>query len=316
MDLRRLRTFLTVAEHGSVSKAALHLHISQPALSRQMHELQQDLKLRLFDRVGRRLVLTTEGEQLLTSCRKVLNHTQALSEHAEMLRRGDAGMLRVATPATQIDRTFSKFLPLFARRYPDVEVTLIESPGTALALVQRGDAHVGISAMDPVAIDSSRIGIYQVMPLDLQAACRPSFPLKPGRTIDIAEIASHPVLLPDRSFGHRRMFDDACRLAHLHPKVMVESRAPHGLLAMAEAGLGLALITTSIPTDRYRLRVVTITHGGRVLRLPQSVIWDKERTLPRYAKDFCESLANFLRRLPREHAVGGRQPTRYQTKKR
>ena len=61
MELRRLRTFVTVAELGTVSKAAVRLRITQPALSRQIIELQNELRLRLFDRVGRGLVLTAEG---------------------------------------------------------------------------------------------------------------------------------------------------------------------------------------------------------------------------------------------------------------
>ena len=62
MDLRRLQTFVAVAELGTVSKAALHLHISQSALSRQISDLEQELRVGLFDRVGRRLVLTAIGE--------------------------------------------------------------------------------------------------------------------------------------------------------------------------------------------------------------------------------------------------------------
>src|SRR5215510_12574330 len=96
MDLRRLRTFVTVAEQGSVSKAALRLHISQPGLSRQIQELQQELGLPLFERIGRRLVLTAEGEQLLGSCRVLLGQASSLSEQAQMLKRGDAGTLKVA----------------------------------------------------------------------------------------------------------------------------------------------------------------------------------------------------------------------------
>jgi DNA-binding transcriptional LysR family regulator len=298
MDLRRLRSFLTVTEQGSVSKAALHLHISQPALSRQIRELQQDLKLRLFDRVGRRLVLTTEGEQLLESCRKVLSHAHALSEHAQQLRHGDTGVLRVVATAPQIETTLSKFLPQFARRYPNVEVKLIESSGVVLALVERGDVHVGLTATDPVAIDGSRIGTYPVIPIDLLAACRPSFPLKARRLADVAEIASHPLLLPDLSWLQRRIFDEVCRVAHLRPNVLLESRAPHTLLAMAEAGLGVAVITTNSRIDRYRVRVVTIAHERRVVQVPQSIVWNKERTLPRYAQDFCESLADFMKRSP------------------
>ena len=61
MDLRQVRTFLAVADLGTVSRAAEQLHITQPALSRQIAALQQELGVKLFDRVGRRLLLTTEG---------------------------------------------------------------------------------------------------------------------------------------------------------------------------------------------------------------------------------------------------------------
>jgi DNA-binding transcriptional LysR family regulator len=122
MDLRRLRTFVTVAEQGSVSKAALRLHISQPGLSRQIQELQQELGLRLFNRVGRRLVLTTEGEQLLGSCRNLLSQANSLSEQAELLKRGDAGSLRVGASPIQIETVLSRFLPRYAERYPKVLV--------------------------------------------------------------------------------------------------------------------------------------------------------------------------------------------------
>ena len=64
MDLRHVRTFVTVAELGTVSSAALRLHTAQPALSRQIGDLERELDVKLFDRVGRRLVLTSAGEQL------------------------------------------------------------------------------------------------------------------------------------------------------------------------------------------------------------------------------------------------------------
>ena len=96
MDLRHLRTFVAVAELGTVSKAALHLRTAQPALSRQISDLEQELGLTLFDRVGRRLFLTGAGEQLLGSCRSLLGSVSALGEQAQLLRHGDTGVLKVA----------------------------------------------------------------------------------------------------------------------------------------------------------------------------------------------------------------------------
>ena len=74
MDLKRLRTFVLVADLGTVSKAALRLRISEFALSRQIADLEYECGFKLFDRIGRRLFLTTRGAQVLADCRGVLGH--------------------------------------------------------------------------------------------------------------------------------------------------------------------------------------------------------------------------------------------------
>lgn len=115
MDLRRIRTFVTVAELGTVSKAAEQLHVAQPALSRHIASLEDEFGVKLFDRVGRRIVLTSEGEQLLSDCHGLLNSARALGERAQMLRRGDVGVLRVSTTPHLIEGIFPDFLRHFAK---------------------------------------------------------------------------------------------------------------------------------------------------------------------------------------------------------
>jgi DNA-binding transcriptional LysR family regulator len=86
-----------VAELGTVSKAAVRLRIAQPALSRHIRDLEADLGLLLFERLGRRLILTPEGEQLLRECRGLLAYVDEVGERARLLRRGDGGgVLKVA----------------------------------------------------------------------------------------------------------------------------------------------------------------------------------------------------------------------------
>src|SRR5262245_65792962 len=93
MDLKHLRTFVAVAELGTVSKAALLLRIAQPALSRQIIDLEKELGLTLFDRVGRRLLLTGEGAQLLGNCRRLLAGAGSLADQAQEIQPGDSGGL-------------------------------------------------------------------------------------------------------------------------------------------------------------------------------------------------------------------------------
>src|SRR5262245_50995221 len=120
MDLRRLRTFVTVAEQGTVSKASLHLRIAQPALSRQISDLEEELGVRLFDRIRRRLVLTSEGQQLLGDCRNVLGAVRLLGERAQQMKRGDSGVLRVAATPQTIEGVLSTFLHRYGKRCPNV----------------------------------------------------------------------------------------------------------------------------------------------------------------------------------------------------
>src|SRR5262245_65776295 len=122
MHLRQARTFVTVAELGTVSKAALRLRIAQPALSRQIIDFERELGLRLFDRVGRRLLLTGEGEQLLAGCRMLLNCANAVTEQAQHLQRGETGVLKVAGSPQHIESVLSQFLHRYAERFPNVEV--------------------------------------------------------------------------------------------------------------------------------------------------------------------------------------------------
>jgi DNA-binding transcriptional LysR family regulator len=298
MDLRRVRTFVTVVEQGSVSKAALRLHITQPALSRQIRDLQQELGLRLFDRVGRRLILTAEGEQLLGDCRSLLGYARSLSERAQLLRCGDTGVLKVAASPVQIEAVLSTFLHRYAQRYPNVQVKLIEAVGPdVLAMLERGEIHLGISLLQSVQADDRHFASYPVPPVELLAACHPSFQLTRGSMIDIGRLMSYPLLLLDSGFVVRKTFDAVCRLAKLKPNILIESRAPSNLLALAEAGHGVAIIPSVVLTHRYTLRIFRITHERKPLREPLAVVWDKRRVLPRYAQDFCELLAAHMREL-------------------
>src|SRR5450759_3559692 len=146
MDLRHVRTFVTVAEQGTVSKAALYLRVAQPALSRQISDLEAELGIRLFDRVRKRLVLTGEGEQLLADCRNILSAVDSLGERAQQFRRPDVGVLKVGATPQMIDGVFATFLHRYAERFPNVQIKMSEAAGPDLsAKVERGEVHLGIS---------------------------------------------------------------------------------------------------------------------------------------------------------------------------
>lgn len=299
MDLRRTRTFVAVAELGTVSKAAVRLHIAQPALSRQISSFEQELGLKLFDRIGSRLVLTGEGEQLLTDCRVLLNYARALGERAQLLRRGDTGVLKVAASPQFIESAMADFLHRYVARYPNVQVKLIEAIGWSdtLGMLERGEIHLGQNLLRAVQTDDPRFANHPLEAVDLLAVCHEPLPLGKSGAIEIARLAPYPLLVLDTSFISRRTFDAVCSLAGIAANIVFESRTPHTLLAMAERGHGVAIVPSALQIHRYPLRAVRLIYRGESLREPLAIFWDKRRPLPRYATAFCEMLADHVQQV-------------------
>ncbi len=297
MDLRHARTFVTVAELGTVSRAAVRLHTAQPALSRQISNLEQELGLKLFDRVGRRLVLTSDGEQLLGDFRSLLSYASAVGERAQLLRRGDTGTLKVAASPQFIEGVIADFLRRYAQQYPNVQVKLTEAVvwSDTLGMLERGEIHIGQNLLRAVAPDDPRFDSHPLEEVDLLAACHSPLTLGKNGAIEIAHLASHPLLLLDTSFVSRRTFDATCHLAGVEPNVTFESRTPHTLLAMAEKGHGVAIVPSAVRVARYPLRIVRVTYQGKPLREPLALFWNRRRPLPSYATAFCAMLAQHVR---------------------
>jgi DNA-binding transcriptional LysR family regulator len=299
MDLRRVRTFVTVAELGTVTKAALRLGIAQPALSRQISDLEQELGVNLFDRVGRRLLLSSEGEQLLGECQGLLSYADSVGERAQLLRRGDAGTLTVSSSPHFIEGIFPEFLHLYKEHFPNVHVKLVDVVGPdMLPMLERGEIHLAQSLRSAVSPDDPRFASYPLQSMQMLAASHPDVDLggKSG-AIEINRLDGYPLLQISSEFVMRRTFDAACRLAGFKPNVVHESRAPNALLALAEANHGVAIIPSALRTHRYALRIVVVTYRGKPLSESLVMLWDRRRSLPSYAKAFCQMLSEHVREV-------------------
>jgi DNA-binding transcriptional LysR family regulator len=313
IDLRRMRTCVTVADCGTVVRAAQVLRITQPALSRQIRGLELDLGFTLFERAGRRLVVTPRGEQFLGDCRGLLAHAGALHERAQALRRGDVKVLRVAASALTIEGTFPTFLQVYAERVPGVQLSLVEQddPAEHLNMLERGDVHLSVNVVNNVRVDPTRFASYALPAFQVLAACPPSLGIKQADAIDIRQVVEHPLLLPNASVATRMIFDAACRLAGATPTMLLESRAVHALLALAEAGQGVAIVPSILRPDRTALHVMRVTHLSKPLPIFPAVLWDRRRPRPRYADSFAEWLAAHYRKI-----FPGSLPPRRQSGKR
>lgn len=293
MDLRNLHYFVTVADHRSFSRAAEHLKISQSALSRQIQNLEAELKIRLFDRIGRQIALTAVGEEFLARSHALLQEAALLKTRTEELAGGSRGVLRLgATPQT-LESLVSRLLTRFRRLAPNVEVFLVEDGAAGLlSQVERGLINLAIAALPSDISLEGRV----LFPLGVLAVLPRLHRLSSRRTIEVTDLSNEPLLLLRKGFMTRELFDGACQVAHMRPRVVLESGSPHCLLALVNSGHGIAIIPSTVRLLNVREKVLPLQQEGRQLGLWMSVIWDPKRYVAPAAKIFIEEAYRFTRR--------------------
>jgi DNA-binding transcriptional LysR family regulator len=196
----------------------------------------------------------------------------------------------VAAPPQTIESVLSSFLPRYSERFPNVQVRLIEALGhEQLALLERGEVHLGIRHDQG---SDRRFESRALQADEVLAACALSLELGSAGMIDIGHLVRHPLLLLDAGYSVRKMFDAACRLAEIDSRSS-SSRAPH-MLALTEAGHGVAIIPSILATSRYALRIVRVAHRRKPLREGLIIQWDKRRPIPSYTESFCDLLAEHM----------------------
>ncbi len=306
MELRQMRYFTAVAEAMSFSRASERLNISQSALSRQIQLFEEELGVRLFDRLGRTIALTPAGQELVHHCQMILSDAHAITRRAGELAGGSAGRLRIgATPQT-LESVLAPFLPGFQTSFPDVDITLVEDGSARLSeQLLRGQLDLAIAGR---ATDSPLVG-RELFPLGVLAVAPNDSPHLGEARLDVSALGGEKLLLMRRHFMTRQLFDSACEAAGFQPAAMMESASPHCLLAFVAVGLGTAIIPSTVLLDRLHANAIPLYRGGAQLGCFMSLVWDPRRYISPAATAFIDALqAATQKNFPGKEFVAGQVP--------
>lgn len=239
MDLRRLRYFVTVARTGTYSAAAQRLHVAQPALWKQVQALEHELGVRLFERQGRRVLLTSTGRQLLERCEAVVHAADGIAELAGELRAGRAGVVTVSCLPPHVARFLAAVLAEFRTRHSAIRVQLRESEGgNPLLDLAAGAVDLAIGVDGDDSLES--LLLYRVFTV---VVAPPRHRLQGREQVEVAELRDEPLLITPPGFRSREQLERACHADGFEPLVAHESSSPAALLALAQAGLGLGVLS-------------------------------------------------------------------------
>ena len=290
---RQLKYFLRIAELKSFTKAAAVLRIAQPALSRQIQQLEDDLGVRLFVRSDSGVALTEAGDALCTRAASLLQHFANVRDEMGALSDRVQGRLHFGMPPSLFDLATMPLLLALREHYPLVQPSVIEGISSAvyeLVLAGRLDFGVVLSAESMLGLQHRDLFSEQLF---LARPC--SADPKASGPVSLAEVAAQPLILTQSTNAMRVVLDDAVHQQGLQFHTLLEANSSRIQTALVVAGVGCSVLTYSA--------LAKDVAAGRLTAVPiedLSVTWtlvhSRERSLGLAAQKMVELLLDVTAR--------------------
>ena len=245
MKFRHLRYFATLAEELSFTAAARRLHISQPPLSQQIREFEEQIGTSLFERTSRRVELTPAGMALLKRARSILDQVDAAGAEARAIGEGLTGTLDIGTTGSVLMGPLSPLLVHYRRLHPDVAVRLHElSPYDQIAALEARRTDISF-VRTPIVGDELVDEPGWAEPVAV--ALPTGHPLTAREKLVLTDLADQDLVwLRLRDSGFAQYLRHTCIEVGFMPRISQEVVEAYSLASLVEAGFGLALVPNSI----------------------------------------------------------------------
>ena len=288
MELRHLRYFVAVAEEENVTRAALKLHVSQPALSRQIRDLEEELGFSLLQRDAKSVRLTDAGRAFLTEARAVLLRADDAVNTARTIATGGRGELHLGYAPSPTVRILPPTLRAFQAKMPNVRVRLHDlSTEEMLSGLREGKLQVAFMVR-PTRAMLRGMQFADIAHESMCVAVPPKHPLARSRAVTTAQLAQQPLIAFTRKDypEYHELLATIFASTKIRPRIAEEHDSVTSLIAAIEAGCGVAITPQSLAcTAGPRLKLIPLTPAPDPLVI--GIAWARQGLTPT-AEQFVE----------------------------
>ena len=285
MDIAALKAFTAVAAAGSFSTAAEHLYLTQPAISKRIATLENELDARLFDRIGRTVTLTEAGRALLPRAQNILVELEDSVRAISNLSGEVHGTLRFATSHHIGLHRLPPALKSFTQAHPQVrlDIRFMDSE-EACSAVEHGELELGIVTLPPQPPPNLATRMIWQDPLGIVVSTH--HPLADKSRVRLGELAQHPAILPAANTYTRQIAEQAFEKLGLKLDVALSTNYLETIKMLTSVGIGWSLLPVTMLDARTRKLAV------RELSLQRSlgIVYHRERTLSNAARELVRQL--------------------------
>jgi len=286
LEVANLKAFIAVAEHASFSLAAKQLFLTQPAVSKRIATLEEQLNTRLFDRVSSQVTLTEAGSTLLISARRILLEIEHAINEVKSLDDEIGGRLKVGTSHHVGIHRLPPILRAFNANYPGVELDL-SFLDSELACEQVQDAQLELAVVTLPQIVPDNLLTEIIWPDPLSIIVPNDHALASAEIHSPEELSSHPAILPAVGTIPRRILQSSLEPFDVNVHVALESNYLETIKMMVSVGLGWSVL----PSNMQNEEIVAVNMPELSMHRMLGTVCLKNRTLSRAALRFIETLA-------------------------
>jgi DNA-binding transcriptional LysR family regulator len=285
MDTGSLQTFLTVAEKQSFSEAAESLYLTQPAVSKRIAALEDELKTRLFDRIGRKISLTEAGRALLAHAKNILLEMEDSKREIANLSGTVAGRLTIGTSHHIGLHRLPPILRKYSADYPEVELDLhFMDSEVACRAVLGGDLELGIVTLPPTPLPDLYSEV--IWPDPLVFVVGRDHPLAKESKVSLQRMAGYAAILPSKGTYTRELLEQNFAPAGLALQVGMSTNYLETIKMMVSVGLGWSVL----PASMLSPELATIPMTKITIARQLGVVHHQARTLSNAARAMIKTL--------------------------
>ena len=250
MDLRGLQIFIEVAEQRSFTRAGERLGYSQPTISFQIRQLEQELGVPLFDRIGHTVSLTDAGREALQYAQRICDLSQQMSMGARQERQTE-GEIRIGMADSLCDPLVADDFAAFRRKYPKVAMKIYNADTAGLFRMMDHNEVDLVCTMDIPVYNTSYVTANEE-PVGVHFVLCPDHPLARQHSVTVEQLLQLPFLLTEKGMSYRRVMDEMLSERSMEVRPVLETGRADVLCRLAEEGAGVSLLPDYVTEESVR----------------------------------------------------------------
>ncbi|KRE83031.1 LysR family transcriptional regulator [Paenibacillus sp. Soil766] len=296
MELRQLEYFMTTCEELHFTRAAEKLGITQPTLSHQIKALENELGVRIFDRIGKKTMITEAGMILYQQSHIAIGSLTSAREQIQELQKVERGTLSIGALPGELNELISSQLINYHRQYPNIHIKLIANEDV-VERVLHNELDFAISILP---VEHDKLAIKPLYSESFYFVTTANHPLASHTIIDFEELVTTPIVMFPETHRCRQLIDSTCQIAGLELKPFIETTTIDSLFTLVRSGIGATVLSKTL-IDMYHYEdLVMIPIINPKLCREVVIVYHKDRYLGQAASGFIDLVLSYIQTIKKD----------------